>query len=110
MIVTIAPGVRQNLGAVNPFQGKKRAAVNYGQLPPLVNPEICILWTNHDYLEGKGPLLIRDMLVKFGDILTDSNKSSAFWDMGWSSIIKWLPMFSPDEAQVRWHQSNDCYK
>ena len=38
--------------------------------------------------------------VNFGDILPETSKSSAFWDMGQgvNSNLKWLPLFSPDEA------------
>ena len=36
--------------------------------------------------------------VKFGNMLPETSKSSAFWDMGVNSHLKWLPMFSPDEA------------
>ena len=50
------------------------------------------------YLEGKNPLLMMNNQVKFGDILPETSKSSAFWDMGVNSHLKWLPMFSPDEA------------
>ena len=42
------------------------------------------------YLEGKSPLLMRNIQVNFGDILPETSKSSAFWDMGVNSNIKWL--------------------
>ena len=38
------------------------------------------------------------MLPGFGDILPETSKSSAFWDMGVDSHLKWLLLFSPDEA------------
>ena len=42
----------------------------------------------------------------FGDILPKTSKSSAFWDMGVDSHLKWLLLFSPDEAgESGWHQS-----
>ena len=50
------------------------------------------------YLEGKSPLLMRNIQVTFGNILPVTSKSSAFWDMGVNSNLKWLPLFSPDEA------------
>ena len=34
------------------------------------------------YLAGKKPLLVRDMLVNFEDILPETSKSSACLDMG----------------------------
>ena len=34
------------------------------------------------YLAGKTPLLVGDMLVNFWDILSETSKSSACWDMG----------------------------
>ena len=33
--------------------------------------------------------------VNFGDILPETSKSSAFWDMGVDSHLKWLLLFSP---------------
>ena len=39
---------------------------------------------------------MRNIQVKFGDILLETSKSSAFWDMGVNSNLKWLPLFSPD--------------
>ena len=48
------------------------------------------------YLEGKSPLLTRN--INFGDILPETNKNSAFWDMGVSSNLKWLSLFRPGEA------------
>ena len=41
---------------------------------------------------------MRNIRVSFRDILPESSKSSAFWDMGWSSYLKWLPLFSPSVA------------
>ena len=35
--------------------------------------------------------------VNFGDILPETSKSSAFWDMGVDSHLKWLLLFSPNE-------------
>ena len=49
------------------------------------------------YLEGKSPLL-SNIQVNFGDILPETCKSSAFWDMGVDSHIKWLLLFSPNEG------------
>ena len=35
-----------------------------------------------------------------------TSKSSAFWDMGVDSHLKWLLLFSPNEAgELGWHQS-----
>ena len=48
------------------------------------------------YLEVKSPLLMRNNQVNFGDIFPETSKSSAFWDMGVNSHLKWLPLFSPD--------------
>ena len=39
------------------------------------------------YLEGKSPLLMRENHVKFRDMLPETSKSSAFWDMGVNSHI-----------------------
>ena len=39
---------------------------------------------DHLYLAGKTPLVVGDMLVSFGDILPETNKCSACWDMGWN--------------------------
>ena len=50
------------------------------------------------YLEGKSPLLMRNNHVEFGDMLPETSKSSAFWDMGVDSHLKWLLFFSPDAA------------
>ena len=47
------------------------------------------------YLEGKSLLLMSNI---FGDILPETSKSSAFWDMGVNSNLKWSPLSSPDEA------------
>ena len=44
--------------------------------------------------------------VNFGDILLETSKNSAFWDMGVDSHLKWLLLFSPDEAgELGRHQS-----
>ena len=50
------------------------------------------------YDKGKSPLLMRNNQVNFGDIMPETSKSSAFWDVGVNSNLKWLPLFSPDEA------------
>ena len=34
------------------------------------------------YLAGKHPFQVRDMLINFADILPETSKSSACWDMG----------------------------
>ena len=47
------------------------------------------------YLEGKSPLLMNNIQVNFGDVLPESSKSSAFWDMGVDSPLKLLLLFSP---------------
>ena len=52
------------------------------------------------FLEGKSPLLMRNNQVNFGDILPETGKSSAFWDMGVDSHLKSLLLFSPDEARA----------
>ena len=41
-------------------------------------------------LAGETPLLVGDMLVNFGDILQETSKSSACWDMGGNSHLTWL--------------------
>ena len=51
------------------------------------------------YFEEKSPLLIRNIQVNLGDILPETSKSSVFWDMGWNSSLKWLPLFSPNEVR-----------
>ena len=53
------------------------------------------------YLEGKSPLLMSNIQVNLGDILPNTSKSSAIWDMGVDSYLKWLLLFSPDEATSR---------
>ena len=37
--------------------------------------------------------------VNFGDILPETSKSSAYWDMGVDSQLKWPLLFSPN---VNW--------
>ena len=37
---------------------------------------------------------MRNIQVRFGDILPETSKSSAFWDMGVDSHLKWLLLFS----------------
>ena len=49
------------------------------------------------YLEGKSLLLMRNN-VKLGDMLPETSKSSALWDIGVNSHVKWLLLFSLDEA------------
>ena len=39
-----------------------------------------------------------ELILNFGDILPETSKSSAFWDMGVDSQLKWLLLFSPNEA------------
>ena len=41
--------------------------------------------------------------VNFGDILPETSKSSAFWDMGVDSHLKWLLLFSPN---VNWDDTS----
>ena len=41
---------------------------------------------------------MRNNQVNFGDILPETSKSSAFWDVGMDSHLKWPLLFSPDEA------------
>ena len=65
--------------------------------------KICIFWQEFFsldilYLEGKSPLLMRNKQVRFGDMLPETSKSSAFWDMGVNSHLKWLLLFSPCEV------------
>ena len=48
------------------------------------------------YLEGKSPLLMSNIQVNFGDILPETSKSSAFWDMGVDSHLELLLLFSPN--------------
>ena len=65
--------------------------------------KMCIFWQDNFsldilYLEGKSPLLMRNNQVRFGDILPETSKNSAFWDMGVNSHLKWLLLFSPYEA------------
>ena len=49
-----------------------------------------IFSTNYIYLVGKNPLLVGDMLVNFEDVLQETSKSRAWWDMGGTSHLKWL--------------------
>ena len=48
------------------------------------------------YLVGKSLLLVSSIQVNFGDILQETSQSSAFWDMGVDSYLKWLLLFSPN--------------
>ena len=58
------------------------------------------------YLEGKSPLVMSNIQVNFGDMLPETIKSSEFWDLGVDSHLKWLLLFSSDEAgESGWHQS-----
>ena len=41
------------------------------------------------YLAGKTPLLVQKMLVNFLDILPETSKTSACWDMGRNSHLTW---------------------
>ena len=41
---------------------------------------------------------MRSNQVEFWDMLPETSKSNAFWDMGWNSHLKWLLLFSPNEA------------
>ena len=50
------------------------------------------------YIEGKSPLLMRNIQVNFGGISPETSKSSAFWDMGVNSNLKRLPLSRPDKA------------
>ena len=54
---------------------------------------------NNLYLTGNSPLLFADMLVNFGDILPETSKSSACWDMGGNSHLTWL---SNDNLYLPW--------
>ena len=42
------------------------------------------------YLAAKTPLLVGEVLVSFGDVLPETSKSSACWDMGENSHQTWL--------------------
>ena len=59
---------------------------------------MCIFLLDILYLEGKSPLLVRNNQVNFGDILPETSKSSAFWDMGVNFHLKRLLLFSHYEA------------
>ena len=51
---------------------------------------------------------MRNNQVNFGDILPETSKSSAFWDMGVNSHLKWLLLFSLYEAG-EWGRSQSRY-
>ena len=57
------------------------------------------------YLTGKTPWLLGDQLVNFGDVLPESSKSTACWDMDVNSDLAWLsiPLFS---ESIQNHQNN----
>ena len=58
------------------------------------------------YLEGKSPLLMSNIQVNFGDMLPETIKRREFWDMGVDPHLKWLLLFSSDEAgETGRHQS-----
>ena len=59
------------------------------------------------YLEGKSPLLMSNIQVNFGHVLPENSKSSAFWDMGVDSHLKWLLLFSPNEF-ASWDSTSLC--
>ena len=62
------------------------------------------------YVEGKSLLLMSNIQFNFGDILPETSKSSAFWDMGVDSHLKWLFLFSADVAgKSGRHQSTKKY-
>ena len=66
-----------------------------------VQSKICIFGQESldiPYLKGKSPLVMSNIQVKIRDILPETSKSSAFWDMGVDSHLKWLRLFSPDVA------------
>ena len=44
--------------------------------------------------------------VNFGDILSETSKSSALWDMGVDSHLKWMLLFSPN---VNWDGTSLVY-
>ena len=77
---------------------------------PLVNPKFAYLGRNFlirpFIFRREKPLLMSSIQVNFGDILPETSKSSAFWDMGVDSRIKWLLLFSPNEVgELGRHQS-----
>ena len=49
------------------------------------------------YLKGPISLLIRDILVKFSNLLPETSKSSTYWDMCVNFTLKRLALFSRDE-------------
>ena len=57
-----------------------------------------IFLIGYSIFRGESPLLMRNIQVNFGDIFSETSKSSAFWDMGVDSNLKWLPLPSLDEA------------
>ena len=42
------------------------------------------------YLAGKSALLVRDILVNFGNMLLETSKRNANWDMGGNFCLTWL--------------------
>ena len=46
------------------------------------------------YSAGNAPLLVGDMLVRFGDILPETSQNSACWDIGGNSHLTWLSIDS----------------
>ena len=44
-------------------------------------------------IKGRITLLVRDMLINFGDILPETSTSSACWDMAGNSNLKWLLVY-----------------
>ena len=54
---------------------------------------------DNQYLAGKPLLLVRGMLVNFGDILSETDKNSACWDMGGNSHLTRLSSDSLYKSQ-----------
>ena len=52
---------------------------------------------------------MRNNQVNFGDILPETSKSSAFWDMGVNSHLKWLLLFSPYEVGEWGRPQSSCF-
>ena len=74
--------------------------------PSLVNPIFAYFGRNffigHSIFRRKKSFAMSSMQVNFQDILPETSKSSAFWDMGGDSHVKWLLLFSPDVARASW--------
>ena len=87
-LLKIGRGTRR-VGAHTPLKIPYRTMTFNGQSENVyILAGICPL--DNLYLTGKPPLLVGDMMANFGDILPETSKSSACWEMRGNSHLTWL--------------------